>query len=374
MKRGYKRLLIFQIMIIVFLLLNNFVSSILGQYHKVILLVILLIFFKLLFGFEKDRHRDSKNICIEIIIFLLVYFLLYYLLGILISFTKTINYLHFKGIVNVIIPTIMVIILKEILRYMFLRKSEGSKLLLVITCVFFIVFDLIGLYNLDTFSSPYSIFMFLALVVLPIISKNVFACYVSYKVGYKPVLLYLLVMNLYSFFVPIVPNPNEYIYSIIELIVPMICLYRVYVYFKREKDEVIWRDYNKKRMGHLIFPSLFVVFLVYITSGYFHYHAIVIASGSMTDTILKGDVVVIEKVKNKKDIEIGEVIAYNYSKKIIVHRLVKKIKVGDDIFYYTKGDANNDIDNYKITEDMIIGVVNIRVPYIGYPTVWLNEL
>ena len=29
----------------------------------------------------------------------------------------------------------------------------------------------------------------------------------------------------------------------------------------------------------------------------------------------------------------------------------------------------------KITEDMIIGVVsNYSIPYIGYPTVWVNEL
>ena len=130
---------------------------------------------------------------------------------------------------------------------------------------------------------------------------------------------------------------------------------------------------KKKRIGSLIIPILLVIFLVYITSGYFHYHAIVIASGSMEPYILKGDVVVIEKV-NKKDIQIGDVIAYKYDKRIIVHRLVKIIQVGDELYYYTKGDANYDIDNYKITEDMIIGIVNVRIPYIGYPTVWINEL
>ena len=374
MKNSQKKLFIFQIILIILFLLSNFVPSILGEYFKVLVLFILLILFKVIFGFEKDNHRDTKNIIIEILIYLLIYFLLYYLFGIVISFARTINYLHLNGILNVILPCIITIILEEIPRYMMLRKAEGSNLLLVTTCMFFIVFDLIKMLSLDTFTSSYNIFMFIALTLLPTISKNIFVSYVSYKTGYKPVILYLIIMNTYKYFVPIVPNPNEYIYSIIELVVPMIYLYKIYKYFKRERDEKIRREYNKKRVGSLIIPSILVVFLVYITSGYFYYHAIVIASGSMTPNILKGDVVVIEKVKNKKDIELGTVIAYKYNQRIIVHRLVRKINVPDGIYYYTKGDANNEIDNYKITEDMIIGIVNIRVPYIGYPTVWLNEI
>ena len=154
----------------------------------------------------------------------------------------------------------------------------------------------------------------------------------------------------------------------------MIYLYYLYRYFKREKDEKIEREYNKKRIGSLILPSLLVIFLVYITSGYFYYHAIVIATGSMTPNILKGDVVVIEKIPNKKDIEVGQVIAYKHEDIIVVHRLVKTVKVNGEVFYYTKGDANNDVDKYKITEDMVIGVVNVKVPYIGYPTIWIKEL
>ena len=374
MKNGYKRLLIFEIILILLFLLSNFVPSILSNYTKILFIIILLLTFKYLFGFEKDNHRYTKSVCIELIIYLLIYFLLYYLSGIILSFARTTNYLHFNGIINVIIPTILLIIFKEILRYMMLRKSEGSKILLISTCIFFIVFDLIGTFSINTFYSPYTSFLFFALTLLPTISRNVFCSYVSYKTGYKPVWLYLLIINTYSFFVPIIPNPNKYIYSVVELVIPMIYLYYLYRYFKREKDEKIEREYNKKRVGSLILPGFLVVFLVYITSGYFYYHAIVIASGSMTPNILKGDVVVIEKIPNKQDIEIGQVIAYKREDIIVVHRLVKKIKVNGEVFYYTKGDANNDVDKYKITEDMVIGIVNIKIPYIGYPTVWVNEL
>ena len=52
------------------------------------------------------------------------------------------------------------------------------------------------------------------------------------------------------------------------------------------------------------------------------------------------------------------------------HLLIKKDKT---IIIYTKGDANNDIDGWKVTPDMIIGIVKKKVPAIGFPTIWLNE-
>ena len=374
MKKSYKKLLLFQIIVLIIsFLLNNFVSSILGNYFEVLYYCILLFLFKIIFGFEKDNHRDTKNICVEIFIYLLVYFLIYYLSGIILSFVKTSNYLHINGIFKIILPLIVTIILREILRYMMIKKSEESKLLIITTCFFFIMSDLRETLSANIFYSSYTIFIYIAITLLPVITRNIFATYLSYKTGYKPTIMYYLIISLYAFFVPIVPNPNQYLYSIVELLVPMLFMYGIYKYFRREKDEKVERDYQKKRIGSLIIPILLVIFLVYITSGYFHYHAIVIASGSMEPYILKGDVVVIEKV-NKKDIQIGDVIAYKYDKRIIVHRLVKIIQVGDELYYYTKGDANYDIDNYKITEDMIIGIVNVRIPYIGYPTVWINEL
>lgn len=374
MKKGYKRLLIFEILLIICLLLSNFVPSILSNYGKILTVIMLLVFFKFLFGFEKTNFRDTKNICLEIIIYLLIYFLIYYLFGIILSFVRTINYWHLEGIIKIIIPSVLLIILKEILRYMMLRKSEGSRLLLVMTCFLFVMFDLVGTFDKSIFNSTYSFFIYIAITVLPTISRNILCSYISYKTGYKPVWIYLIVINTYQFFVPIIPNPNNYIHSVIELVVPMIYLYFIYKYFQKDRDEKIIRDYNKKRLGSIILPTLLVIFLVYITSGYFHYHAIVIASGSMTPNIFKGDVVVIEKISDKKNLEVGDIIAYHYNDVIVVHRLVKKIKVDNNMYFYTKGDANMQIDNYKISEDMIIGIVNVKIPYIGYPTIWIKEI
>ena len=374
MKKGYKKLLLFELVFMIIIILSGFVSSILSGYVKILSIVGMLIIFKAFFGFEKDRHRYWKSVCIEIAICLLTYFLLYYLLGVLIGFIKISNYWTLNSIINIIIPLILTIILKEILRYMMLIKSEGSKILIILSTIFIIVLDLAGLFNESIFTSPYAIFTFFAVTIIPIISTNVFCSYVSYKSGYKPTIFYLLIKSLYVYIIPIIPNPNEYIYSIIELIIPMIFMFRIYKFFQKEKDEEVLRKYHKKTIIPLIIPTIIVIILVYFTSGYFKYHAIAIASGSMTPNINKGDVVVIEKNNDYEHIDIGQVLAYKKGNIIVVHRIIKKVEVEGKYYFYTKGDANDTEDNYDITEDMVIGIVNIKIPYIGYPTVWLNSL
>ena len=376
MKGNAKKLLIFEVLIIIALFLNNFVSSILSGYIEVLFLIGLLVIFYFIFAFERDRHHLWRNVCSEILIFLLIFFILYYVLGLFVSFAKVRDYYNFNSIINVIIPLILVIILKEVLRYMMVSKAFGNKIVITLSCILFVLVDLIGRVNLSELEEKYAIFIFIATIVIPIIGKNILCTYITYKVGYKPAILYLLITTLYGYLMPIIPNPNQYIYSIIWLIMPFFLFYKLYLYLKKDKhDAKIERDYNKKKVFSLILPLIFVVILVYFVSGYFHHQAIVVASGSMETVISKGDIVIVEKIDGNTDLlELNQVIAYNYNRKIVVHRLVKKIVVNGETIYYTKGDANNDIDSYKVTKDMIIGIVNFKIPYIGYPTVWINEL
>ena len=371
MKRGYIRLLILEIII---LILNGFVSSILNKNLIALFLLGTLVIFKIFFGFEKDHHRYWKLMCVEILMYVLIYFLLYYLSGLIISFAKTHYNLSFSLIIKEVIPLILTIILGEILRYMMLMKSEGSKLLLICTCLLFVFLELSNYYNKETFTSIYSVFIFIAVYLLPILSNNIFCSYTSYKTGYKPVIMYLLITKLYIYFVPIVPNPNEYLFAVLGLVVPMIYLYYVYSFYKQDRDEDIIKEKQENKFLTLILPTIITIILVYFTSGFFYYHAIAVGSGSMSPKIKKGDVVVIEKERDFDKLKEGEVIAFKHGKIIVIHRLVKKIKLEDKYYFYTKGDANEKEDNFQITEDMYMGIVKVRIPIIGYPTVWLNKL
>ncbi len=375
MKKSYKKLLLLQIILFFALILNSFVSSILSRYNLILVLIVLLGIFKLFFGFEKDRHRYVKDILFEMTIFLLVFFLLYYLSGIIITFARTENYFNWYGLSNYIIPIILIIILKEIARYMILQKAEGSKLLLVTTCILFIFLDISNAIYYNNFASKYESFLFIALSLLPAISTNIVCTYISKKAGYKPVIFYLIIVNLYSYLMPIVPNPSEYISSMVQFLLPIALGYKVYSFYEKEKDKEVSRDYSKRRILPLIIPTAIIIILIYFVSGYFHYYAVAVASNSMSPNIYRGDVVIIEKIdKNYDLLEQGQVIAYKYDGIIIVHRLNRILKQDGKYYFYTKGDANAKEDNWTVEEDMIIGIVNHKISYIGLPTVWLNEL
>ena len=376
MKKGYKKLFIFELILIILLVLNNFFPNILGVYFIPVFLVITLILFSIFFGFEKDRHRYTKDIIIEILITLLIAFIAFYLLGIIIGFTKVKNYYTITNFFKFIFPLVLTIILKEFLRYNVMNKSEGCKLLYVVDTIFFVLIDIIVPLRYLTVKSKYNVFIFLALTLLPAISNDIACGYITRKVGYKPVIVYLLIFELYRYTIPIIPNPNEYILSIFNLLLPLIVAYRVYLFFKKDIDKELMVKKEKSNIGLVICLLLFTFGIVYFTSGYFHFHAIAVATGSMSPQIHKGDVVVIEKLNNNFDkLKVGDVIAFKYNGVTIVHRLVDIVQYDKNTkYFYTKGDANTDMDNWIIKENMIEGIVNYKIPYVGLPTVWLNEL
>ena len=376
MKKGYKRLTYFEIILILILILNSFAWNILREYNMIIFLLVIIILFKIFFGYERDRHRYTKDIIYNIIVFLIISFLIYYLFGIIIGFYRADNYYNIYGLKTFIIPAILSTILKEYLRYQMLTKCEGSKYLSVLTVIVLIFVDITNAIYFGDFSNQYSIFLFIALTFLPSISSNIAASYIALKTGYKPNIVWLLITKLYVYLIPVVPNPNEYILSVIRFAFPLTIAYRVHVLFSKVEDEDIEREYKKKNKIALVLSSVCVIVMVYLTSGYFHYYAVAVASGSMSPEIKKGDVVIIEKISDKsyETLKVVDIIAYKYNDVIVVHRIINIIKDGDEYYFYSKGDANNNIDNFTIYEDMIIGVVNYKVPYIGLPTVWLNEL
>ena len=226
----------------------------------------------------------------------------------------------------------------------------------------------------------HDIFIFIALVLLPSITVNIFATYINIKVGFMPVIIYLLILSLYQYIVPIVPDPNEYLKAIIDFVLPILILFIVRKNINKysDGDEEIDRNYNKSIIVISIIPIILVIFIVYFISGYFKYYALAIASGSMHPAFDRGCIVIIEQVNDKYDnynkLNEGEIIAYRTEKNIIVHRLIRIVNTGDELIYYTKGDANSDEDDYLIKKENIIGMVRFKIPYIGYPTVWFSEI
>ena len=367
-------MLLFQLIALLIFIVNGFVSNILKGYNLVIYLIISLIIFKLLFGYEKDKNRYTNDAIIETIIYLIIFFLLYYLLGVFMGYAKVNSYYSWYGLTTFILPIILTIIFKEILRYNMMRKCENSIPLKIITTILFIFLDISSLLYYNNFNTNYNYFTFIALYVLPSISKNIVMNKIAIRVGFRPNIVYLLIMELFPYLCPIIPNPNEYITSLIQLIAPVFLWSRVKSLFLLEEDIYINRDYKKWQLPTFFILGIFTIIMIYFTSGYFRYVAIVIATGSMEPNIKKGDIVMVKKInKNYDQLKVGDILVFKYEKYIIVHRINRIVYNDGDYRFYTKGDANNDEDKFEIINDNIIGTTNFKIPYLGYPKLWLNE-
>jgi signal peptidase I len=113
--------------------------------------------------------------------------------------------------------------------------------------------------------------------------------------------------------------------------------------------------------------------LVMLISCQFRYGIIVVGSGSMTGSIDMGDAVVFEKY-DKQEIELGQVIIFDYNGMKTIHRVVDIQKVDGEWRYYTKGDANALADNdYRLKKD-VEALVKFKVKYIGYPTLFIRSI
>jgi len=378
-KKGYTKVFIIEIILITLLLFNSFVKNIFSDYLLVLFLFLSLCLFKIFFDFEKDKHRNTKDIIIYISIYLLVVLIIFYALGLFTGYARIPNYYTFDGLFNFIIPITLTIIISEFLRYQLLRKSEGNFKLIILTTILFILVDISNAIYYGNFSTAYYVMVFIGLTLIPSVGKNIFSTYTSSKTGYKPVIFFNIFIGLYRYLLPIKPDFNEYLQSIISLYVLVLI---TVILLRILKDESIveleTESTTTKRMGIFIFilETLVAFILVYFVSGYFRYYAIAIASDSMRPEFDRGSVAIIRKIDPDEysDLKVGDIVAYNREDIIVAHRIAKIVEVDDKRYFYTKGDANKNIDNYVVGQEMILGTINTYIPFLGYPTVLLNEL
>lgn len=374
MKKSHKRLLVFEVSLFVIIILLGFMTKILSSYTKILFILALTVLFKLFFGLEKNRNANVKNVIIEVLIFFFVVFILFYLGGLYTGFYKSPDFISFEVFFKFVLPIILTVICTEVFRYSVFKKSEGSTLVIITSVIFFILLDLAPNFSVHIFDSKRAAFNFFAFFLAPSLSNNIAASYIAYKAGYKPNIVWLLIINLYMYLLPIIPDYGNYITCIIECVSPILLLLSMKRYFYNEADEKIDRDYNKPILIASILPMCFLLLIIYLTCGKFTYTAMAVASGSMVPTFHRGDVVVVKKVEDYTKLKEGDVIAFNAGDVITVHRiLIIDIEDGN-YYFYTKGDANKSMDNFVLDGSAIIGTVEVIVPYVGYPTVWLSEV
>lgn len=102
--------------------------------------------------------------------------------------------------------------------------------------------------------------------------------------------------------------------------------------------------------------------------GYRYYD---ILTGSMEPSFSVGDLIFV-KVTDPQDIQVGDPVTFNPGStddSYLTHRVTQKIENyqgSGAICFKTKGDANDTEDPFVIDGSRMIGVVKLRIPFVGY--------
>ena len=365
-------ILLFYIFLYKLFIFNNYMkySSLISASFFMILLLLAYFFL----GFRKDKSTfDSKNITRSVLFYLFFTFLATYGLGFIVGFLKNAYSRELFVLLDNIFAPFLIIIFVELFRYIVLWANKDKKIFLIFYTILIIIFELVLSVRSFSLGSLEEYFSLTATIILPVIIKNIVLSYLSYHIGYKVPIIYRIVMDLSIYVVPIIPDLGDYLNSLILISLPIVIYISSFSYIDERRKKIEYLFEEDKFSIWDIPVSLFLIILAALVSGFFPIYMIGVGSSSMSPSINKGDAVIIKKINKSTEIKKGDIIAFRYEKKTVIHRVDSISSASSQTVYITKGDANNSIDSSVVKRKQIKGIVKLKVPFIAYPTVWLSE-
>ncbi len=374
MKTSVKKILALEALFILFALIILITGTVINVYLLAAIVAALFGVSIFLLGFKKGNIVSQKKGIIAVALITLAILFITYAIGLLSGFVRSPYSKNFFTIILNMLPIILVTISAEMLRYQLCR--ENDKINMILCVIVTILIDILYYMSFYKFTDNFVLLQFVCVVILPSISKNIVLTLYSQRYGYWVSLVYPLIIGTYEYIVPITPGYDEYMTSIILILMPVFNYHLVSFYLrKREK-----RDIRESNVGAKIFIALCVLFLVFIIGIYsnlFRYWVATIASGSMSPTIEVGDIVVIDKwyAENPGGLRNGDILVFKMKDTLYTHRIINITEKNDNYYIRTKGDyKDNAEDSWVVVKTDIVGKVKFKIKFLGLPSVWLHRL
>lgn len=356
-----------------------YIDKIIKYYNLIInpLIWILMFIFSLyILKDNKIRLKYKTDKIQTILIIVMIYLMFYFISGLFFGYAKS-PYSHtLIGIIKNIWSFLIIIIFEEYVRYTLVNNCAKNKLFYFLITLLFILVE-INFSSFDNnFVSGESGFKYISSELIPIIARNILFTYLTSISGYGAVLAYRLPIMFANIILPIFPDLNWFIVALYELVLSLIVFLIINYYQGKKVERIVKRRIKKQNPAKNIPFILFLFIFVGFVAGFFKYMPIAVMSNSMAKLINRGDLVVIKKLNKDeiKSLKQYDIIEYKLDKDVIIHRIIKIEKKSDgSLRYITKGDNNNAQDNKYVLENQIMGKVRIKIPYIGYPIVYLND-
>lgn len=370
MNKDTKKLYLISLLIFVVLLASFLVNIEIGRWIVAAALIVLTVITCLGIRKRSSKLIQKKEVLLVSILLAVLYAALMQITGIFFEFYKNPYFVNTKVLLERIIPIAAIIVTTEIIRdVMIAQKNKVISVITYASCVLaeaLMVSNVAGITDFDRFMN------LVGIALVPAFSANIYYHYISKRYGMMPNIAFRLITTLYVYFLPMVTGMSDAMTSCIKLILPIVLLGLISSMFEKKKQRAV-RKGKKLQVISMILTLAIVISIAMVISCQFRIGALVIATESMTGEINKGDIVLYERFDTQK-IEEGQVIVFLSHEAKVVHRVVKIENVGGEVRYYTKGDANDTLDSgYRLASD-IVGVSDLKLAYLGYPTLWIREI
>lgn len=322
--------------------------------------------------FIKKRSILSMNkgqILMLMTVIGLLCLVLLYVTGLFVGFVRN-PYARISFLWSRALPIAVTVVLTEYLRYA--GRAQNDRAADVLSYFVCVSAEVLALGNVTYISSHGRFMDFMGIVLFPALISNVLYHYLSKRYGMLPNTVYRLLTSLYLYVIPVTSALPDAILAFAKVIIPLLIYAFLDALYEKKRRYALKR---KSKLGTVLTVACILILasLVALISNQFRFGALVIATPSMTGELNVGDVAIFEQHVDFTPEE-GQIIVFEKDGAVVVHRVVDIQTINGRTRYYTKGDANEDPDAGFLYRSDIIGHVDHKIPFVGYPTIWFRSL
>ena len=255
-------------------------------------------------------------------------------------------------------------------------KKNITLMMLFVTMIFVIISITPTEYQLLNFNDPKASITLIGGTIIPLITINLFACYMVYLGGAKASLGYMAILTGFQWFSPVLPNLDWALEALVGTIAPavgfLVIQNSIQITQKMPKSK---RKKSKKKDPTLSWTSVAAICVVFVffSTGLLGVQPTVIYSGSMRSALDVGDVVIVSEVPID-ELQEGIIQFKNEDMSIpVVHRIYDITTSDGNIIFVTKGDDNDGPDRVPVLPSHINGKVVFNLPKVGWVPIIIKE-
>lgn len=238
-----------------------------------------------------------------------------------------------------------------------------------------------------SYSNPLFTVEFIGGTLIPAFTVSLFATYLAWLGGPLASIAYRGPLLAFMWFMPILPDLPWGFKTLIGVVPPMVgFIYVNYVASAKDFRKAgihLWgsrrlrinsRKAEKHERRSVIWWSVFAIagiISVWFSVGLFSVYPVVPYSGSMSPTLEVGDVAIIQEA-SAASVSGGDIIEYATAQGPIIHRVIEVRTEDSQLYFITKGDANDAYD-MPVTSSQVRGKLIAIVPKVGWASILVKN-